>query len=46
MLSSTTRAFKTPAEIAGLLEDAGFVDVGHELHMFGTLAIHWAVKPV
>ncbi|MFB2573350.1 ubiquinone/menaquinone biosynthesis methyltransferase [Micrococcus sp. IITD107] len=44
-LSSTTRAFKTPAEIAGLLEDAGFVDVGHELHMFGTLAIHWAVKP-
>lgn len=44
-LSSTTRAFKTPGEIGALLQDAGFVDVGHELHMFGTLAIHWATKP-
>ncbi|MDO5633958.1 MAG: ubiquinone/menaquinone biosynthesis methyltransferase [Micrococcus sp.] len=45
-LSSSTRAFKTPAEIAGLLTDAGFVNVGHETHLFGTLAIHWAMRPV
>lgn len=44
-LSSTTRAFKTPQEIGDLLREAGFVDVRHELHMFGTLAIHSAVKP-
>ncbi|MFC7401640.1 ubiquinone/menaquinone biosynthesis methyltransferase [Citricoccus sp. GCM10030269] len=44
-LSATTRGFKTPAQIASLLEDAGFVDVGHETHLFGTLAIHWATKP-
>lgn len=44
-LSSTTRGFRTPAQIQALLEDAGFVDVGHELHLFGTLAIHWATKP-
>lgn len=45
-LSASTRAFKTPAEIAGLLEEAGFVNVGHETFMFGTLAVHWAMKPV
>ncbi|WP_246858468.1 ubiquinone/menaquinone biosynthesis methyltransferase [Citricoccus sp. SGAir0253] len=44
-LSESSRGFKTPAEIQALLEDAGFVDVGHETHLFGTLAIHWATKP-
>lgn len=44
-LSATSRGFKTPAQIQELLEDAGFVDVGHETHLFGTLAIHWATKP-
>ncbi len=44
-LSATSRGFKTPAQIHSLLEDAGFVDVGHETHLFGTLAIHWATKP-
>ncbi|WBL19973.1 ubiquinone/menaquinone biosynthesis methyltransferase [Citricoccus sp. NR2] len=45
-LSATTRGFKTPAEIHGLLDDAGFVNIGHETHLFGTMAIHWAQKPV
>ncbi|MGC5049275.1 ubiquinone/menaquinone biosynthesis methyltransferase [Micrococcus porci] len=45
-LSSSTRAFHTPEEIAGMLADAGFVNIGHELHMFGTLATHWAMKPL
>lgn len=45
-LSATSRGFKTPAQIQELLEDAGFVDVGHETHLFGTLVIHWATKPL
>lgn len=45
-LSESSRAFKTPAQIAALLEDAGFVNVGHETFLFGTLAVHWAMKPV
>lgn len=44
-LSATTRGFKAPAEIRQLLREAGFVDVGHETHLFGTIAIHWATKP-
>ncbi|MGO1885553.1 MAG: ubiquinone/menaquinone biosynthesis methyltransferase [Citricoccus sp.] len=44
-LSATSRGFKTPAQIQDLLEEAGFEDVGHETHLFGTLAIHWATKP-
>ncbi|WP_229672240.1 ubiquinone/menaquinone biosynthesis methyltransferase [Citricoccus zhacaiensis] len=45
-LSATSRGFKTPAQIQALLEDVGFEDVGHETHLFGTLAIHWATKPL
>ena len=44
-LSSSTKAFRTPEEVADLFADAGFVNVGHELFMFGTLAVHWAMKP-
>ncbi|TFI48046.1 ubiquinone/menaquinone biosynthesis methyltransferase, partial [Micrococcus endophyticus] len=45
-LSSSTKAFHAPEEIADMLADAGFVNIGHETHMFGTLATHWAMKPV
>lgn len=44
-LSATTRGFRTPAQVQELLEEAGFVGAGHELHLFGALAIHWATKP-
>ena len=45
-LSESSRAFKTPAEIAALLEGAGFVNVGHRTFLFGTLAVHWAMKQI
>lgn len=45
-LSSSTRAFHAPEEVADLFAAAGFVNIGHETHMFGTLATHWAMKPV
>lgn len=45
-LSESSRAFKSPAQITALLEGAGFVNVGHETFLFGTLAVHWAMKPV
>ncbi|XKH52892.1 ubiquinone/menaquinone biosynthesis methyltransferase [Citricoccus nitrophenolicus] len=45
-LSATSRGFKTPAQVQALLEGAGFEGVGHETHLFGTLAIHWATKPL
>ena len=45
-LSSSTKAFHAPEEIADMLAAAGFVNIGHETHMFGTLATHWGMKPV
>lgn len=44
-LPESTQAFKTPDELAALLLDAGFEDVRYRLFMFGTMAVHWAVKP-
>ncbi len=44
-LSATSRGFRTPAEIHDMLDAAGFVNIGHRLHMFGTMAVHWAQKP-
>lgn len=44
-LPESTRAFKTPDELAALMREAGFVDVAYELFMFGTMAVHWGRKP-
>lgn len=44
-LPESTQAFKTPLELARLVEAAGFADVGFKTLMFGTMAIHWGVKP-
>lgn len=44
-LSATSRGFRTPAEIHDMLDAAGFVNIGYRLHMFGTMAVHWAQKP-
>lgn len=44
-LPESTQAFKTPDELAALLLDAGFEDVRYRLFMFGTMAVHWAIKP-
>ena len=45
-LPESTQAFKTPDELAALLLDAGFAEVRYRLFMFGTMAVHWAVKPL
>lgn len=45
-LPESTQAFKTPQELADLMREAGFVDVGYQLFMFGTMAVHWGTKPL
>lgn len=44
-LPESTQAFKTPLELALLVESAGFRDVGFRTLMFGTMAVHWGSKP-
>ena len=44
-LPASTQAFKTPVELASLVEDAGFKDVRFKTFMFGTMAVHWGAKP-
>ena len=43
-LPESTAAFKTPRELARLVEAAGFENVRFKSLMFGTMAVHWAVK--
>jgi demethylmenaquinone methyltransferase/2-methoxy-6-polyprenyl-1,4-benzoquinol methylase len=43
-LPGTTQAFLTAEELAGCLATAGFQSVGFRRLMFGTIAIHWAMK--
>ena len=45
-LPESTQAFKTPLELALLVEAAGFRDVGFRTLMFGTMAVHWGSKPL
>ncbi|MBO9308225.1 MAG: class I SAM-dependent methyltransferase, partial [Chloroflexi bacterium] len=45
-LPNSTIGFKTPQELAALLEAAGFIEVGYRRFMFGTIAIHWGRKPL
>jgi demethylmenaquinone methyltransferase/2-methoxy-6-polyprenyl-1,4-benzoquinol methylase len=44
-LPESTFAFKTPAELADLMSQAGFVDVGYQGLMMGTIAVCWGTKP-
>ncbi len=44
-LTSSTEAFKTPVELAGVMTRAGLRDVRHRLFMFGTIAIHAGTRP-
>ncbi len=44
-LPESTQAFKTPLELARLIEAAGFRDIGFKMLMFGTMAVHWGIKP-
>jgi demethylmenaquinone methyltransferase/2-methoxy-6-polyprenyl-1,4-benzoquinol methylase len=44
-LPESTQAFKTPQELVKLMQEAGFVDVSYQSFMFGTMCVHWGMKP-
>jgi len=44
-LPESTQAFKTPQELAALMREVGLINVQYRTFMFGTMAIHWGVKP-
>ena len=43
-LPESTQAFKSPEELKGLVESAGFSEVRFRRFMFGAMAVHWGVK--
>ncbi|MBC8171936.1 MAG: ubiquinone/menaquinone biosynthesis methyltransferase [Anaerolineae bacterium] len=43
-LPESTQAFKTPRELAILMEEAGIQKIEYKTFMFGTIAIHWGQK--
>lgn len=43
-LPESTQKFKTPGELATLMKDSGFRNVGYKTFMFGTMAVHWGTK--
>jgi demethylmenaquinone methyltransferase/2-methoxy-6-polyprenyl-1,4-benzoquinol methylase len=43
-LPESTQAFKTPQELAQLMADAGYTDIGWQTFMLGTMAVHWGTK--
>jgi demethylmenaquinone methyltransferase/2-methoxy-6-polyprenyl-1,4-benzoquinol methylase len=45
-LPETTQAFISAPALARILTACGFEGVGFVLRMLGTIAIHWAVKPL
>jgi demethylmenaquinone methyltransferase/2-methoxy-6-polyprenyl-1,4-benzoquinol methylase len=45
-LPETTRGFVSAPTLANILTSSGFKDVGYALRMLGTIAIHWAMKPI
>lgn len=44
-LPESTQSFKTPQELAALMRSAGYEGVSYQTFMFGTMAVHWGVKP-
>ncbi len=44
-LPESTQGFLPAERLAALLQAAGFIQVGFRRLMFGTIAIHWAVRP-
>jgi demethylmenaquinone methyltransferase/2-methoxy-6-polyprenyl-1,4-benzoquinol methylase len=45
-LPESTLSFKSADELAKRFEDVGFADTDYRRFMMGTIAIHWAQKPV
>jgi len=44
-LPESTQAFKTADELADIMRNEGYKNVGYKLFMFGTMAVHWGEKP-
>lgn len=44
-LPESTQAFKSPAELAAIMRDAGLVDVHYRRFMFGTMVVHTGTRP-
>ncbi len=45
-LPASTQAFKTPDELAAIMREVGIEQVNYKPFMFGTMSIHWGIKPV
>ncbi len=43
-LTGSTMDFYTAEQLAGLFSDAGFINVGYEKFMLGTIGVHWGEK--
>lgn len=43
-LPKSTQSFKTPEELAAIMQDCQFKQVGFKRLMFGTMAVHWGEK--
>jgi demethylmenaquinone methyltransferase/2-methoxy-6-polyprenyl-1,4-benzoquinol methylase len=43
-LPHSALAFPRPAELARIMTSAGLRDVGYQLAMLGTVAVHWGIK--
>lgn len=44
-LPESTQAFKKPEDLARLMYEAGFENIGYRTFVFGAMAVHWAEKP-
>jgi demethylmenaquinone methyltransferase/2-methoxy-6-polyprenyl-1,4-benzoquinol methylase len=44
-LPQSTQAFKTPDQLALIMESIGLKDVSYHRFMFGTMAVHVGVRP-
>ncbi len=44
-LTGSTMEFHTADELAAIFKEAGFVDVGYQKFMMGTIAVHWGQSP-
>ncbi|MBK8135541.1 MAG: ubiquinone/menaquinone biosynthesis methyltransferase [Chloroflexi bacterium] len=44
-LPESTQSFKTPQELAALMKEVGVEGVAYRTFMFGTMAVHWGIKP-
>lgn len=44
-LPESTQAFMEPEVLAGVMKSAGLKDVSYRRFMFGTMAVHWGIRP-